>query len=164
VDVRGRECVVLGAGGSARAVVYALLREGARIHLMARREEQAVLLSADLHAAPNQIQAHPWDPARISRLRLEAPLIVNTTPLGMADHADQSPWPATLPLPHGAFVYDLVYNPAETRFMQQARDQGCRTANGLGMLLHQGAQAFHLWTGRQPDLTVMRAALLAGLQ
>jgi shikimate dehydrogenase len=91
-----------------------------------------------------------------------APLIVNTTPLGMSPHTDRSPWPDDLPLPSGAFVYDLVYNPATTRFMRQAAAAGVSAANGLGMLLWQGAQAFRLWTGHTPDPAIMRAALLSG--
>jgi shikimate dehydrogenase len=77
----------------------------------------------------------------------------------MAPQVDHSVWPAPLPFPPGAFIYDLVYNPPATAFMKQARAAGCEASNGLGMLVRQGAKAFELWTGRQPDLGVMRAAL-----
>jgi shikimate dehydrogenase len=77
----------------------------------------------------------------------------------MLPNTGESPWPPNLDFPPQAFVYDLVYNPAETRMIQQARAAGCQTANGLGMLLHQGAEAFRLWTGLNPDLQKMTSAI-----
>jgi shikimate dehydrogenase len=77
----------------------------------------------------------------------------------MSPNTGESPWPPDLDFPPESFVYDLVYNPAETRLIHQARSAGCRTANGLGMLLHQGAEAFHLWTGLNPDLQIMALAI-----
>lgn len=161
VDVNGRDCLVLGAGGSARAVVYALAREGGRVQVLARRVIQAQQLVADLgpHLAGAAVQARDLAELATAAAGASAPLIVNTTPLGMAPDVDRSVWPEDLPFPSGAFVYDLVYNPAQTQFMRQAQAAACRTANGLGMLLHQGAQAFALWTGREPELAVMRRAL-----
>ena len=77
----------------------------------------------------------------------------------MSPNENSSPWPDDLPFPDGAFVYDLVYNPRQTKLMQQAQAAGCRTANGLGMLVHQGALAFKLWTGVMPDVEVMKAEI-----
>jgi shikimate dehydrogenase len=77
----------------------------------------------------------------------------------MHPYADETPWPADAPLTGESFVYDLVYNPPVTRFMGQAQAAGSRVANGLGMLLRQGAEAFEIWTGQRPDLAIMRAAL-----
>lgn len=158
VEIIGRDCLVLGAGGSARAVVYGLQQAGGVVTVIARRLEQAQQLAADLGDG----SVHEILPLAVLGgivSKLEAPLIVNTTPLGMSPHVEQTPWPDDLPLPQGAFVYDLVYNPPETRFMRQAAASGCRTCNGLGMLLRQGAEAFILWTGQQPDLDVMKEAL-----
>jgi shikimate dehydrogenase len=162
VAVNGRDCLVLGAGGSARAVVYALAQARARVWVLARRSAQADELVAALkpHSPAETVWARPLsDLPTISR-QSQSPLIVNTTPLGMTPHTDQSVWPDELSFPAGSFVYDLVYNPAHTRLMAQAKAAGCPARNGLGMLLHQGAQAFTLWTGHQPDLTVMAAALV----
>jgi shikimate dehydrogenase len=162
LDLAGHHCFVLGAGGSARAVVYGLARAGGRVHIFARRPEQARKVIADL--APlfpaARLQAHDW--SELSDRVAQRPaglLIVNTTPLGMWPKTGESPWPSNLDFPPEAFVYDLVYNPAETRLIYQARAAGCRTANGLGMLLHQGAQAFQLWTGLVPDLQQMASAI-----
>ncbi len=161
VAVAGETCCVLGAGGSARAVVYALARAGAEVHIFARRPEQATQLAQELspHLAGASLSAHDWQ-TLYSPLP-EPHLIVNTTPAGMHPAEDASPWPADAPIPGTSFVYDLVYNPPVTRFLRQARVAGCSVANGLGMLLWQGAQAFEIWTGRRPDPAVMRAALEA---
>ncbi len=161
VAVNGRHCLVLGAGGSARAAVYALAQMGGRVQVLARRAEQAARLIADLqpHLPDSLLGERPLTDLPHAAAQTEAPLIVNTTPLGMTPHIDQSVWPDALPMPAGSFVYDLVYNPARTKLMAQAEAAGCQASNGLGMLLHQGAQAFTLWTGQQPDLAVMAAAL-----
>jgi shikimate dehydrogenase len=166
VEVAGRDCLLLGAGGSARAVAYGLATAGGRVQVLARRPEQAQAL---VEAIGPQVVGmkgwlNGWPLAELATAvsHTTAPLIVNTTPLGMSPHTDRSPWPDDLPLPSGAFVYDLVYNPATTRFMRQAAAAGVSAANGLGMLLWQGAQAFRLWTGHTPDPAIMRAALLSG--
>jgi shikimate dehydrogenase len=159
--VAGADCLVLGAGGSARAVVYGLARAGARLFVAARRLEQAEALAAQFAEAaihPCPLSAVP-EIAHSRRLAL----VVNATPLGMGRDAALSPWPDELSFPPGAWAYDLVYAPAETRFMRQALASGARAANGLGMLLQQAGLAFELWTGRRPDLAVMAAALPGGL-
>ncbi|MGB1250766.1 MAG: shikimate dehydrogenase [Candidatus Promineifilaceae bacterium] len=162
VALEGRDCLVLGAGGSARAVVYGLLKRGANVKLLARRLEQAEQLVASFDPF---IRANKMTPptthllSELAQLETSAPLIVNTTPLGMTPKVEMSPWPHDLPFPVGAFVYDLVYTPSNTKLMRQAQAAGCDASNGLGMLLRQGATAFELWTGVAPDLDVMRVAL-----
>jgi shikimate dehydrogenase len=160
VAIAGRECLILGAGGSARAVAYGLASAGGTVRLFARRVEQARKLAADLlpHFEAARFSAFSWEELKETR-DFQETLIVNTTPLGMTPEVDLSPWPDTLHFPPKAVVYDLVYNPSETRLVAQARAAGCRAANGLGMLLRQGALAFELWTGREPDIDVMRATL-----
>jgi shikimate dehydrogenase len=91
-------------------------------------------------------------------------LLVNTTSVGMWPQADASPWPETLPLPSHWTVYDLVYNPAETRLLSQARAAGAMAVGGLGMLMHQGALAFALWTGQSPPIDAMRKAAQKALK
>ena len=157
----GRDCLVLGAGGSARAVVYALLRRGCRVTVLARRPEQAQQLVAELgRAFPEAtLRADELANAIAAAAGLDEPIVINTTPLGMTGaNVDLSPWPDA-PLPVGAFVYDLVYNPRRTRLLHQAEADGRRAANGLGMLVRQAAEAFEIITGRRPDPQVMRAAV-----
>lgn len=159
----GRDCLVMGAGGSARAVVYALLWRGCRVTVASRRLEQAQQLATELskafpEAAP--VTAIAMDEMTAAAEHLDAPIIVNTTPLGMlGDGVDLSPWPEGTPFPAGTFVYDLVYNPSPTRLVAQARAAGLRAANGLGMLVRQAAEAFEVLTGRRPDVEVMRQAI-----
>ncbi|MGH2538147.1 MAG: shikimate dehydrogenase family protein [Candidatus Promineifilaceae bacterium] len=165
LELAGRECWLLGAGGSARALVYALGRAGAQTLVFARRPEQAARLVADLGAElpAGRLAAQPWDElvgrARSAVAVGATPLIVNATPLGMPPQSEGSPWPAAAPFPPRAFVYDLVYAPAETALMRRARAAGCQVANGLGMLAEQAALSFALWTGLEPDRRVMRAAV-----
>lgn len=158
----GRDCLVLGAGGSARAVVYALLRRGSRVTVLSRRPEQAQRLVTELGAAfPDAVAvAASLDEVAQVAAYHDEPILINTTPLGMiGEHAGQSPWPDGAPFPPGAFVYDLVYNPRETPFMSQALAAGRQSTNGLGMLVHQAVEAFEVLTGRRPDPAVMRRAI-----
>jgi shikimate dehydrogenase len=157
IAVADRDCLVLGAGGSARAVVYGLAQQGARVHLLARRVEQAVEVAGMM--AAEGVWSRPLTDLTTLTATVTAPLIINTTPLGMSPQVAQSVWPDDLPFPHDAVLYDLVYNPTETKLMHQAQQAGCRAVNGLGMLVHQGAAAFYLWTGQQPVVTVMREAI-----
>ena len=158
VSIKQRDCLVLGAGGSARAVVYALAQADAHVNILARRTDQAAQLAADLAGvAEVQFDSLAALPALVAGLK--APLIVNTTPLGMIPETDRTIWPESIPIPTGSFIYDLVYNPLETYLMRQAHAAGCGTSNGLGMLLHQGALAFELWTGQKPSIQMMEKAL-----
>ena len=160
VELDGRACLVLGAGGSARGIVYGLNQAQGRVVIMARRVEQARQLAADMGEESVQT-IRPLEQLGEVAAELNAPLIINTTPLGMSPNFEGSPWPDEVPIPAGSFVYDLVYNPIETRLMRQAAAAGCRTSNGLGMLLRQGAASLSLWTGLEPDLAIMKEALEA---
>jgi shikimate dehydrogenase len=144
-------------------VAYGLALAGNHVHLYARRIEQAQSLVEDIrpHCPAGELTAHPWQAlVKNNGLLTDARLIVNCTPVGMAPDFDGSPWPKERAFPAKAFVYDLVYNPAETMLLKQAKSAGCRVANGLGMLVRQGALAFQLWTGKSPDLEVMASAVL----
>lgn len=157
--------LIIGAGGSARAVAYALTSTGIPVRIMARRFAQAAQLIAD-------IRSHLTDETLIVNLQSSNPnidyqiskvkLIVNCTPVGMVPHVDASPWPDGFPFHAGQFLYDLVYNPSETRLMRQARAGGATVSNGLGMLLHQGALAWEQWTGVPAPLAAMRRGLEDG--
>ncbi len=163
VDVQGRGCFILGAGGSARAIAYAIATAGGRVHILARRPSQAEELAHTLgpHFPHEHLSYHALGELPQLVAQWPAPLVINSTPLGMVPNVNGSPWPDNLPFPADGVAYDLVYNPATTRFMHQAQTAGAQAINGLGMLLEQGALAFELWTGQKPDTAVMRAALPA---
>lgn len=163
-DPAGQRCLVLGAGGAARAVVYALASVGADIVVLNRSVERSAALLADLDqlfpaarlqslplvALADEAAAHPY-------------LVVNTTSLGMVPRVETSPWPSDVPIPADTTVYDLVYNPLATRFLREAKASGARAVDGLGMLVHQGAIAFETWTGVAAPTDVMYKACLAYL-
>jgi shikimate dehydrogenase len=165
-EPRGCRALVLGAGGAARAVGYGLAAAGARLTLLNRTPERAVALAADLGAALPQarVDAGPLTADALARLAPGVDLVVNTTSVGMWPESDATPWPAEVDYPAGALLLDLIYNPPETRLMASARSQGARADNGLKMLVHQGAEAFRLWTGVEPPVGVMLDACLAALR
>lgn len=137
----GKSVLILGAGGSARAVVYALADHGWIITITSRRLEQAQELAAQFKNAKTiELNFQTFQPSNVQ-------LIVNTTPVGMAPNVDRSPLPGNLSLPSNAFVYDLVYNPGETKLVRDARTQGLSATTGLGMLIEQAALSFEIWTG-----------------
>ena len=166
--IRGREslidksALVLGAGGSARAVVYALLCDGWKVTVAARRIEQAQQLARSFKNyqlpitslnSPILRAASLWD--QVSNISL----LVNTTPIGMTPDIDQSPLPQNISIPNGTIIYDLVYNPRETKLVRDARAQGLQATTGLGMLIEQAALGFTLWTGHNPPREAMMTAV-----
>ena len=160
----GKSALILGAGGSARAVAVSLAGAGCReLALVNRNRERAQNLAADVTKATGvTVHVFPWEPGRAepAAYARRAGVLVNCTPVGMSGKPGQDfPLPVGLPGP-GQLAYDLVYNPPRTPFLLQAEKNRAQTANGLGMLLHQGALAFTAWTGLQAPLKVMRQALL----
>jgi len=148
------DALILGTGGSARAVSYALLSEGWRVRILSRDDARA----EEFARSRGDERARALPRADLAARAPEMALVVNCTPVGMWPQVDASPWPQEVPIPRGAAVYDLVYNPARTALMTQAEAAGARAIGGLGMLVRQGAIAFQLWTGHEPPLDVMRAA------
>lgn len=141
--------LVLGAGGSARAVVYALLNDGWQVILASRRLEQAKELADQFNAT----DALELNLQTFQRSNLQ--LIVNTTPLGMSPNIETSPLPENTVLSKSIFVYDLIYNPRETQLVKDAHAQGLQATTGLGMLIEQAALAFELWTGHTPPRDIL---------
>ena len=160
IDPDGLRCVVVGAGGAGRAVARALGAAGARTVVVVNRSADAAERAADL-AGPA---------ARVGSADdlTEADLVVNATPLGMGvvvtTDGQSEPLPFDVAqLGAGQVVVELIYHPAVTPLLEAAKAQGLRTVNGLGMLLHQAAHAFRLWTNEEPPLEAMSAAALGEL-
>ncbi|MFZ1990893.1 MAG: shikimate dehydrogenase [Alphaproteobacteria bacterium] len=143
-----RAALVLGAGGAARAVVYALAQSGvSRILIANRSAERAMALALDLGG--KSATAIPWD-ERSEAVR-EASLIINTTSPGMRGQPALGIHLSAAA--QGTIVYDLVYNPLETPLLHAARKQGLATVDGLGMLIHQARAGFKAWFGADPPVT-----------
>ena len=160
----GSAGVVVGAGGAARAVVFGLLEAGAReIVVLNRTLERAKSLVSELSSVRGSalspaIQALPLTRETLLEAARGAQLLVNATPVGMWPRVDGSIWPDQVPMPPDLTVFDLVYNPLETKLQRQVRASGAHAIDGLGMLVRQGALAFDIWTGRDPPIQVMRRA------
>ncbi|MHB1319575.1 MAG: shikimate dehydrogenase family protein, partial [Anaerolineae bacterium] len=161
----GRRVLMLGAGGAARAVGYALLSAGARVTILNRTAERAAALASDLAVSlPGaNVEAGTLDPTVLASRAPQSELVVNTTVVGMSPRGDVCPWPDGVPYPTGAPLFDLIYSPPETRLMALARETGAQATNGLMMLVHQGAEAFRLWTGVEPPVELMLQACLHAL-
>ncbi len=148
------EAVVLGAGGSARAVVFGLVERGVpRIHLVNRSRDRAQALAQPYG---DRVRVITWDEVRAPLPK--AGLVVNTTSLGMKGQP-ALPLDVSVLRPDAA-VADLVYVPLETELLKAAKARGLRTADGLGMLLHQAVRGFELWFGQRPQVTPELRALV----
>ena len=154
LELRGARVLLLGAGGAARAAALKLAHEGAaELHLINRTASKAEEVARDIHALCPAVRVavgYPHTPVD---------LVLNATSLGLKPDD-------TLPLDESAFalksaaaVYDMIYRPAQTELLKRAQSAGCRVANGLGMLLHQGAKALEIWSGQTAPLSVMRRTL-----
>ena len=153
MDLTGTAVVVLGAGGSARAIGFGLLEEGAEVVVCSRTESRGRSLAEDLGC--------PWHPLDAIG-EVQGRVLVNATSVGMGTQQDMSPVPVEV-LPNFAVVMDIVYAPLTTRLLAEAQQCGCTTINGLEMLLYQGAAQFELWTGLQAPLEVMRRSLMQAI-
>jgi shikimate dehydrogenase len=148
------EALVLGAGGSSRAVLFGLIERGIkRIHLANRTAERSQALADQFGAA---VQPIAWDD--VNHVLPRAGLLVNTTSLGM--HGQPALGLDVGLLPREAIVADLVYVPLETDLLKAARARGLKTADGLGMLLYQAVRGFELWFGQRPQVTPELRALV----
>jgi shikimate dehydrogenase len=157
---QGKRVMLLGAGGAARAVIQALVWEGAeKIYLVNRTLRKAEELASSLNRETGRSFLVPMgfdDPLFPDRLQ-ECHLLVNSTSVGLS--RDDPPLFDYRLLPSTLLVYDVIYDPELTPLLRAARQQGCGILNGLGMLVHQGALSFEIWTQRHPPVEKMREAV-----
>ncbi|MDI3539522.1 MAG: shikimate dehydrogenase [Methanolobus sp.] len=160
VDIRGSEVLIAGAGGAARAIAFQLAKDGASVTIANRTAEKAIGLAADVSAVGN---ARGCGFEKLGSLIRESDVLVNCTTLGMKP--DIGGTVATAKDMHSDLtVFDIVYNPLETRLLREAKLAGAKTVTGVMMLVYQGAEAFRIWTGVRPPADVMKRAVLEGLR
>lgn len=161
VALKGQHVVMLGSGGAARAIAFALGTEGGidRLSLLGIDERERTALAQDLQSKTGlAAQAAPLDEATLRQVLPETQVLIHCTPMGMSPNVQGTSVPAPL-LHAGLTVMDIVYNPRETRLLREAKAAGCRTIPGLEMFLHQAAAQFELWTNQAAPTDVMRAVL-----
>jgi len=143
--VTGQDCLVVGAGGAARAIGFILKERGAKVTIVNRSLERGEALAKVLKCSffpLDQLAEH------------QAQILVQTTPVGMYPNVDQSPVPERA-FKKGMVVMDIIYNPLETKLLQTAKATGCTIIDGAGMFVYQGAEQFRLWTGLKPPIKIM---------
>lgn len=154
-SLKDARCAIVGAGGSARAAVWALRKDGAHVALFTRDPDKARPLSEELEIEASLLSSASFD---------DFDIVINTTPLGMRGSREHNSAVLADQFRGVRLAYDLVYNPLETRFLREARAAGAETLGGIEMLLTQGVEQFRLWVGNEPDAQVMRTAALRALE
>lgn len=154
VEIRGKMALIIGAGGAARAIAYTLQQEGAEISIANRSIKRAQELAA-------QVDACGFSLSDLERLVVNADIIINCTSVGMQE--DDPRLLRTGLLKRNQAVFDIVYN-RETELLQDARAAGAVAVDGVMMLVHQGAKALEIWTGRKAPVQVMERAVREALR
>lgn len=157
--IASQPVLVLGAGGAARAAVFALQRlvNATEITIAARSKERGASILADFKIKSGKIVS--FAPAEINSVVSRCSLIVNATPVGMHPLVDDSPLSDNAPLIGGHIVFDLIYRPLETKLLRLAKKAGATAVGGLEILIQQGAAAFEIWTGKKMPLDTVRVVL-----
>ncbi len=161
VDLAGKQVVMIGSGGAARAIAFglALATPAGRLTILGIEEEERQTLARNLReGTPLPIEDHPLDANTLEPALAQAQVLIHCTPVGMDPHTDQTCVPQQFFHPD-LTVMDIVYNPLDTRLLKEARNAGCPTIRGLEMFLHQAVAQFELWTGQNAPVPVMRQVL-----
>jgi len=162
VDLAGKKVLLLGAGGSAKAIAFSLVREVAELCILNRDAAKARELASVLEPCGKKVVGDKLSPKQIEQDLQGSDVLINATSVGMTPNASESivepDW-----LKPDLTVMDIVYNPVETRLIRIARGAGSKTINGVEMLLYQGAASFEIWTGCKAPVDVMRIAAYAQL-
>jgi shikimate dehydrogenase len=165
-ETRGKRILVIGAGGAAKAVALTLAKEGrvSEIVIANRTRENAKELAREVEDKTRvKTRFFGLGEGELKKAVGMSDILVNCTSVGMSPNSRETPVPKNL-LRRELTVFDIVYNPLETRLLREAREVGCKTVSGDSMLVHQGAKAFEIWFGRKPDVGVMREAMLGELK
>jgi len=154
--ISGKNILILGAGGAARALTCILAKDINRIVIANRTEKRSIKLANELKKNFSiKVEGKKNTISVLKEESKKADILINTTPIGMYPNVEKSPIPAEF-LHKDLIVYDIVYNPLETKLMKDATKMGCNTIGGLDMLVNQGALAFEWWTNKKPNINLMK--------
>jgi shikimate dehydrogenase len=164
VELKGRKVLLLGAGGAARAIAYAMAKEADELAVLNRTVKQAQALAKLLEKPANKkIASGSLSPSDVQKNLRDSDILINATSIGMKPHPEETPVPSKLLRPDLS-VMDIVYNPLETKLAKEAKAAGAKVVSGVEMLIYQGAASFEIWTGKSAPVGVMRKAALNHLQ
>lgn len=163
VELKGRKVLLLGAGGAARAIAYAMAKEADELAVLNRTAKQAQALARLLEKPFNKkIASGSLSPSDVETNIRDSDILINATSVGMKPKPDESPVAPKM-LRRNMAVMDIVYNPLETRLVKDAKAAGAEVVSGVEMLIYQGAASFEIWTGKSAPVEVMRQAVLSHL-
>jgi len=163
IEPEGKKIVILGAGGAAKGIAFILAGAGAKLVILNRTASKAEELASQIaQLYGKSLKAMESSEENLKEALDGADVLVNTTSVGMVPDVGQTPVPAGL-LEPGMTVFDIVYNPWETRLLREAKAAGARTIDGLDMLVWQGALAFEKWTGQEAPFEIMKQAAVKAL-
>ncbi len=161
ISPKGKSVFVLGAGGAARAVVYGLISGGAeKVYLADIDRKRSLGIRRSFKS--DIVEVVESNAVVFEKILPTVNLFVNATPVGLKKNDPLLVSPKLFS--KKSYVYDLIYNPADTKLLGAAKKRGAKVSNGLGMLLLQGARAFEIWTGKKPPLDIMYRALQANVR
>ncbi len=161
INIEGKKVLMFGAGGAARAVGYALLKGGAKVVHLVNRNFQRAKEVGELLSKRGKVLVYPLKENIVESLVEDVEIIVNTTSVGMKE-SDPRLFEYSV-IRKETVVVDIIYNPPITPLLKAAKEKGCKIVNGLGMLVHQGAIAFEIWTGKKAPVEVMKKVLKEAL-
>lgn len=163
-EISGKNILILGAGGASRAVSFVLAEEANKIMISNRTKQRAVSLAEDIKKKTNiEVEAYSNEPSVLEKIIEDTHILINTTPIGMYPNINDLPLPENL-IHKNLFVFDVIYNPLKTKLLKIAEKKGCEILGGLDMLINQGALAFQWWTGKDPDINLMKRAIINYLE
>ena len=151
VEIKDQKVLLLGAGGAARAIAFVIRDMGGELIILNRTPSKAKALAGEFDGRWAQMEEVG---------KIEADVVINSTSVGMHPHTDATPM-VKENLKPGMTVFDIVYNPLETRLLTEAQEAGCKTINGMNMLVYQGVRQIELWTGKVPPVESMKDAFIA---
>lgn len=162
VEIEGSKVLIVGAGGAARAIGFQFVEDGAEVIIANRTEKKAFELAGDIAGALPEGKIRGTGLSDLDKLVREADVLINATTLGMHPNINASIVDAGALHPDLA-VFDIVYNPLQTKLLKDAEAAGAKAVSGVMMLVYQGAEAFRLWTGVEPPVELMKKTVLEGL-